>query len=65
MNNYGNTIFKSEMYIDQDFLRHRNDNYTIFNIIGDIGGVLELLIMIFGILIYPINQNSFYIEAID
>ena len=37
--------------------------YNILDVIGDLGGVLEILLMAMGFLIYPISKFSFIIAA--
>ena len=43
---------------------HERKVYSFLELIGDLGGVLEILLLIFGIFINPISEFSFYMKAI-
>lgn len=35
----------------------------MFDLLGDLGGVTEVIMIIFGFWIYPISEHSFYLKA--
>tara|TARA_B110000285_G_C15087460_1_gene597030 strand:- start:544 stop:765 length:222 start_codon:yes stop_codon:yes gene_type:complete len=37
--------------------------YGYFDLVGDIGGVMEILEVVFGLLLLPISYHSFVIKA--
>ena len=37
----------------------------MLELVGDLGGVLEILILIFGVMLLPISEHSFVIKAIS
>lgn len=43
---------------------HVRKMYSVSDFFGDFGGILEFLILIFGILMYPINEHVFYSSEI-
>lgn len=44
---------------------HRRESYIIFDVLGDLGGVIEILVFIFGIFLLPISEYSFNMSAIS
>lgn len=38
--------------------------YGFFDLIGDLGGVIEVFLVFFGLFIYPISEYSFDMKAI-
>jgi hypothetical protein len=43
---------------------HFRHSYDLIDVFSDIGGILEMVVLIFGFLVYPISKYSFYIESI-
>ena len=39
--------------------------YGVLDLIGDIGGVLEVLVSVVGILMYPLTEYSFVLKALQ
>ena len=50
--------------LENTYFEHTRKSYGIINILGDLGGVFEILVMIFGLFICRIGEFSFYLEAI-
>ena len=52
-----------QVYIlaDQEKVLHSRKVYSILNFLGDIGGIFEILVIIFGALIYAIQNFTFVI----
>jgi len=48
-------IYSVSFAIDETSLVHQTVRYTWADFISDIGGVLELMIFLFGLLMYPIS----------
>jgi hypothetical protein len=46
-------------------LTHKREVYTFMNLIGDLGGVLELILGIMGLFLVPYNEHNFTLEAIE
>ena len=46
-------------------LEHQRTVYNFVSFIGDLGGVLELLLFIFGILLFPWNEHSFFVKVLN
>jgi len=39
------------------------DVIEAFDLLGDLGGVIEVIIVLFGFMIYPISEHSFMLKA--
>ena len=37
--------------------------YNILDVLGDLGGIVEIIMIIFGFLLYPVSEHSFYLRA--
>ena len=44
---------------------HFRHSYDLIDVFSDIGGILEVIVLIFGFLVYPISKYSFYLENIQ
>lgn len=47
------------------YVLHRRESYIIFDVLGDLGGVLEILIYLFGMILLPISEYAFNMAAIE
>ena len=45
------------------YLLHRRESYIIFDVLGDLGGVLEFLVFFFGMIMLPMSEYSFNMSA--
>ena len=52
------------MINDSQKIIHERYIYSILDCLGDIGGVLEVLFVTIGLLIYPISEHKFLLNAI-
>ena len=43
-------------------IEHERSIYTFMDMIGDLGGVQEILIMMFGLLLFPFSEYSFVLK---
>jgi hypothetical protein len=46
-------------------MNHQREVYNLLDLIGDLGGVLEVIIAFFGLFIYPISEFSFFLTALE
>ena len=42
---------------------HEREVYNMVDLIGELGGVIELFVFVFGMLILPISKQSFVLKA--
>ena len=50
---------------DSELITHERKDYSLFELMGALGGLIELVLLIFGVLLHPISENSFIVEAIE
>lgn len=46
-------LYESFTLLDDDIMVHQRDRYGILSVIADIGGVLEIIVLLSGALIVP------------
>ena len=39
--------------------------YNIFDLLGDLGGVTEVIMLVFGFFLFSVSEHSFYLTAIS
>jgi len=49
--------------MNDKYLLHRRESYIIFDVLGDLGGVLEFLVFFFGMIMLPVSEYSFNMSA--
>lgn len=50
-------------YLDETGLSHQREVYTVIDALGDIGGIIEITFIVFGIVFLPVSRHSFYLRA--
>lgn len=58
-----NELYNSDLYLQAQTITHERKIYGIFDMLGDIGGVTEFLIIMFGILLLPLAEHFFILDA--
>jgi hypothetical protein len=51
--------------LEESEVLHSREVYHIMDLIGDLGGVFEVIITIFGIFVFPMSQHSFVMKALE
>ena len=57
-------IFQSQLSLSEKVYTHKRTVYGFLDLLGDIGGIADLLILMFGIFIFPYSEHSFNISAV-
>ena len=52
-------IFNMVVYLQPEGVRHRREVYNVLDLIGDLGGVMEVFHVLFGLFINPISSFAF------
>ena len=60
-----NLVYRVKLGLSQIGSEHQRKIYGFFDLIGDLGGVLELILVLFGIVVSPIANYSFIMKAAD
>ena len=51
------------IYLQQESVLHVREVFNMIDLIGELGGVIEVFIMLFGFFLFPVAQFSFVIKA--
>ena len=51
------------MYISENNVKYSRSTYDFLDLLGDLGGVVEVISIVFGIFLYPISEHSFVLVA--
>ena len=52
------------MMLESESIRHIRYIYSLLDILGDLGGVTEVIMLLFGFFLYPIAEHSFGLQAL-
>ena len=58
-----NLVFNSVILLDQTGKIHTRKKYAFFDLLGDLGGVLEVILLAFGFVFNSIAYHSFLVQA--
>ena len=50
--------------LEAEDIRHSREIYSLFDILGDLGGVTEVIMLLFGFFLFPISEHSFSLQAL-
>jgi hypothetical protein len=53
---FPNEVFRIATFIDKEAMYHEREIFNLVDLIGELGGVIEILIITFGVLLYPISR---------
>jgi hypothetical protein len=57
-------LFHSHIVLDQQYVAHKREIYNMFDLLGDLGGVIQVVMICGSVLIGPISYHSFVLKAI-
>ena len=57
-------IYKTNMMLSDISVSHSRQVYGILDLLGDLGGVLEVILLITGMVFYSISEHNFVLKAI-
>ena len=58
------SVIQTRMYRDNAQIVHERRIYSIIDLMGDLGGVMEIVMVAAGTFLYGISEHSFYTRAI-
>ena len=56
-------LLSVNLYLKNESILHLREVFNLFDLVGDLGGVIEVLIIVLGVLLYPISEHSFLLSA--
>jgi hypothetical protein len=58
-------VFSLDMALDSKFEMHQREVFNILDLLGELGGVLEVITIIFFFIAAPVAEHSFYMQLFD
>ena len=56
-------LLSVNLYLKSESIMHVREVFNLFDLVGDLGGVIEVMIIVMGVLLYPISEHSFLLSA--
>lgn len=56
-------IYASNIYLHGEQFTLSREVYNCFGLLGDLGGVTEVIMIVFGFIFYPISEHSYILTA--
>lgn len=56
-------LFRSCVSMHNEQLKYTRAIYNLFDLLGDLGGVTEVIMIVFGFIFYSVSEHSFYLTA--
>ena len=58
-----NSVVQTVLYLDKHHTMSQREVYNFYDLLGDLGGIAEIVLLAFGYFLYPIAQHSFTMKA--
>ena len=56
-------LYRSEFDMSIQEIEHTRTVYGVLDLFGDVGGILDIFVLIFGIFIFPYSEHSFKLSS--
>ena len=56
-------IYRSEFDMSIHAIEHERTVYGVLDLFGDVGGILEIFVLLFGIFVFPYSEHSFKLSS--
>jgi hypothetical protein len=56
-------LYSSTIQLHNESVKFNRQIYNIFDLLGDLGGVTEVIMIVFGFFLFSISEHSFYLTA--
>lgn len=51
--------------LEAERIKHVRETYRLLDILGDLGGVTEVIMLLFSFFLLPISEHSFILKALQ
>ena len=58
-----NEAFVHIWWLQQELVAHSRQVYSLLDLLGDLGGVTEVVMILFGFLLFAVSEHSFRLKA--
>ena len=59
------SVYQSIVFRDNQKVAHSRAIYSFLDLLGDLGGVTEIILLAFGGILFPISYHSYITKAIN
>jgi hypothetical protein len=56
-------LYVSSVWLHSEQYKLTRQIYNVFDLLGDLGGVTEVIMIVFGFVLFSISEHSFYLTA--
>ena len=56
-------MYDSDVFLAPDVVFHTREIYNIFDLLGDLGGVSQVIGIVFGFIFLPMAEHKFILDA--
>ena len=56
-------IYNTYMYLSSTNIKYQRKTYDLLDLLGDLGGVTEVVMLLFGFFLFPLTEHSFTLVA--
>ena len=56
-------LYQCYVYLMNEQVKHTRAVYGLIDLLGDLGGVTEVVMIVFGFFLFPVSEHTFTIEA--
>lgn len=58
-----NRLYTQIIYLNQEGVHYVREVYDMLGVLGDLGGIFEVTMIVFGFFLFPVSQHSFILKA--
>ncbi len=59
------TVYYYDVYVYDEVTKHTRDVFDFLDLLGDLGGVMEIIVIAFGYIMSSMSEFSFNLKAIE
>lgn len=54
-------LYRTQIFLTSEEITHGREVYGFLDLLGDLGGVTEVIMLVFGFFLFPISEHSYVI----
>lgn len=59
----GMLLFRTGVYLHNEQFKQNRKIYNVFDLLGNLGGVTQVIMIVFGAIFFSVSEHSFYLTA--
>lgn len=56
-------LYRTQVFLTSEKISYERVAYGFLDLLGDLGGVTEVIMLVFGFFLFPISEHSFFVHA--